>query len=344
MKNTINIVGVALLAFVLCCRWITPLADFYAQHCYPAISWALSLVAAALPFSLEELTVLGFVAALITAIVRAVRKKTGFFSWLKSTAIIAMWLIVWFYMGWGNNYFRTQIAKRLEIERVSFNKEDFGSFLEDFTAQLNEAAAAASGYDAGTLGSDIREFFDGKPHDYGYTRIRRWQKVKKPLANPLYSAVGVLGFMGPFFCETQVNTDLLDYEYPYVLAHETAHLAGVTREAEASYWGFAFCRQSDNPAVRYSGYQGLLPYVLSHARALLPAEEYKAWTATISQKAVADYEASREYWQDRRVAWINNLQHSAMDLMLRSNKISEGAADYSGVIAILISMDAYEGL
>ena len=342
MKKTITIIGLVLLAFVLCCRMITPVADFYAAYCYPAISFVLSLVAAIFPFSLEEITVVCFVAALITVIVRAVRKRAGFLSWLKGTALIVMWVFVWFYMGWGNNYFRTSISSRLGLEKVHFEQQNFSQFLDDFSAQINLAAEAASGYPEAELEKDIKAFYGGRPAAYGYTGIRSWQHVKKPLLNPLYSAVGVLGYMGPFFCETQLNTDLQDIDYPFVLAHEKAHLAGVTSEAEANYWGFAFCRQSDNPAIRYSGYQGLLPYVLSNAKALLNAEEYEAWTASLSSKVKTDYDASRDYWQQKRVPWISKLQHSAMDLMLRSNKVSEGAKDYSGVVALLMAMDAYE--
>lgn len=342
MKRFFTIIGIVLLGFVICCRWMSPVADFYAAYIYPAISGGMSLVASIFPFSLEEITVVSFVAALITIIARAVRKRAGFLSWLKGTALIVMWLVVWFYMGWGNNYFRTSLSDRLGLEKVSFDKEAFYLFLDDYTEQINLVSEETSGYDKEALEGQIKYFYDGKASAYGYTRIRSWQHVKKPLLNNLYSAVGVLGFMGPFFCETQLNSDLQDMEYPFVMAHEKAHLAGVTSEAEANYWGYAFCRQSENPAIRYSGYQELLPYVFSNAKALLTEEEYEAWTSTLSPKVIADYDASREYWRDRRVAWINKIQHRAMDLMLRTNKVSEGAKDYYGVVAILMSMDAYE--
>ena len=342
MKKIITIIGFVLLVFVLCCRWFAPVADFYAERCYPVISAGLSLIAAVFPFSLEEVTVVGFIAALVTIVVRTIKKRAGFLSWLKETALILMWLIVWFYMGWGNNYFRTPLFERLGMEKASYDKESFSTFLDDFTARLNLAAEASNDYDKDGLESDIKAFWEGKADDYGYTRIRSWQHAKRPLLNPLYSAVGVQGYMGPFFCETQLNSELREIEYPFVMAHEKAHLAGVTSEAEANYWGFAFCRQSDNPAARYSGYQGLLPYVMSNAKSLLTEEEYEAWEASLSPRVKADYTESRAYWKDKRVAWIDKLQRSAMDLMLKSNKVSEGAKDYYGVIAILMSMDTRE--
>ena len=181
------------------------------------------------------------------------------------------------------------------------------------------------------------------PH-YGYTSLHNWQHVKTPLINGLFSAVLVQGYMGPFFCESQVNEELLENEYPYTAAHELAHLAGVTSEAEAGYWGYVFCRSSRNPAVRYSGYLGILPYVLSNAKALLSEQEYEAWTATLSDKAKADYTKSREYWKEKRVGWIDRLQTWFYNLYLKSNGVSGGVKEYSGVVSMIMTMDASKAL
>lgn len=334
--------GGILVAFVLGCRFFVPLADFYAERCYPVISGGLSWLAAAVPFSLEEVVVLVFLGVFIRVLVRAVRKKEGFVRWLGKTARVAMWLVVWFYLGWGNNYFRTPLYPRLGIERTSFETEAFDRFLTDYTEALNAGAGSAVTWDRDSLGADIRSFYTRQVSAYGYTGLCRWQKVKRPLVNPLYSAVGVLGFMGPFFCESQVNLDLPEIEYPFTLAHEMAHLAGVTSEAEANYWAYVYCRQSEDAAVRYSGHIGLLGYAASNASALLPKEGYAAWTDSLSPKVLQDYYGIRRYWQERRVKAIDEVQRWMMDLFLKSNRVSEGAMDYFGVIGMIMTMDAQE--
>jgi len=337
-----DIIGILLLAFVAGCHFYTPLADFYAERCYPAISTALSFCASAVPFSLEEIVVLGFAAAIIAGIVRAIRKKERFLRWLGRTARILMWLTVWFYMGWGNNYGRTGLYQRNGIQRVSFEQEQFKSFLEDYARELNRAAGEteARAYDKDALESDIRDFYSDKVSTYGYTKLHKWQHIKKPLLNRLYSAVSVLGFAGPFFCESQVNLDLPDYDYPYIAAHEMGHLAGITSEAEASYWGFAFCRDAQNAAVRYSGYLAILPYVASNARSLLPQEDYVAWFATLCDKAKNDFSNSRDHWAALRIDWIGKMQHWFYNLFLKSNGVSEGVKDYFGVVSMIMTMDA----
>ncbi|MBP5397460.1 MAG: DUF3810 domain-containing protein [Bacteroidales bacterium] len=335
-----DFIGILLLAFVMGCRYSVAVADFYATRCYPVISHGLSWCAAFVPFSLEEIIVISFVLAFVRALVRAVRRKQGFGRWLGKTLRIAMWLVVWFYVGWGNNYFRTPLYPRMGIHQTTFEKEAFDRFLADYTLALNEHAGAEKTWDREALTADIRTFYTKQVTAYGYTGLREWQQVKKPLVNPLYSAVGVLGFMGPFFCESQVNLDLPDNEYPFTLAHEMAHLAGVTSEAEANYWAYVFCRQSKDASVRYSGYLGILGYAASNASALLPDDEYDAWSETLSPEVLEDYRSNREFWQGKRVKVIDEVQRWMMDLLLKSNNVSEGARDYFGVIAMIMTMDA----
>lgn len=90
--------GLVLLLFVVLCRMFTPVAEFYAEYCYPVISVCLSWPASILPFSLEEITVLVFVFLFIGIIIVSVKRKQGFVCWLKRTAMLIMWIVVWFYI------------------------------------------------------------------------------------------------------------------------------------------------------------------------------------------------------------------------------------------------------
>ena len=83
------------------------------------------------------------------------------------------------------------------------------------------------------------------------------------------SGVGVLGYMGPFFTEYNLNPDLLPVQYPFTYAHEMAHVLGISSEAEANLYGFLVCSRSGVPEIRFSAYFALLPYVLSNAYGLL---------------------------------------------------------------------------
>ena len=262
----------------------------------------------------------------------------GFLYWLKSTSIITMWLVVWFYMGWGNNYFRTSLYERAGVERRQFDREEFNRFIDDYTEQLNLTSGAVLKTDRAELERDINVFYCQEPNRLGYTKLHKWQCTKRPLLNWLYSGVSVLGYMGPFFCESQLNLDLLETEYPSTLAHEKAHLAGVTSEAEANYWSFVYCSRSDDDGVRYSGYLHLLPYVIINARSLFTQQEYDEWIARVSPIAMNDYRKAHEFWQKKRIRILDEIQYRMMDTMLKSNSVSQGADDYIGVIGMIITM------
>ena len=335
------LIGLILLAFVMACRFFTPVAEFYASYCYPVISACLSLMASIFPFSLEEITVLVFVFLFIRIIRVAIKRKQGILFWLKRTLVVIIWLVVWFYMGWGNNYFRIPLYERAGVERRPFDREEFNRFIADYTEELNRTSGATVKTERDELEKEINAFYCQEPNMLGYTKLRKWQRTKRPLMNWLYSGVSVLGYMGPFFCESQLNLELLETEYPSTLAHEKAHLAGVTSEAEANFWSFVFCSQSGDDGVRYSGYLHLLPYVMINAKSLMTEQEYSEWLDQVSPTAIKDYRDSREYWRTKRIKVIDDIQYRLMDTMLKSNNVSQGADDYIGVVGMIITMDRW---
>ena len=341
MKKS-NWIGVALLVFVLLCRFIPAVADFYAEELYAPISSILSFLAAPLPFCLEEIVVIGFAAIFIWIAVKAIKDKRKFLWWLKKTLLTAMWVYVWFYMGWGNNYFRTPLYWRIGAERTHFEKEEFLSFLEDYTGRINAVAGKTTSLERDELQKDIKRFYSEEVTRFGYSPLRGWQKAKRPLLHPLYSWVGVLGYMGPFFGESTLNPHLSPKEYPSVLAHEFGHLAGVSGEGEANYWAYEYCSSSDDEGTRYSGLLAVLPYVVSNARSLLSEEEYGEWIGKISPDAIEDSIAIGEFWDGKKIPVLDRLQHSLMEINLRSNRISSGAKDYYGVVSMIMTMEGWK--
>lgn len=67
-------------------------------------------------------------------------------------------------------------------------------------------------------------------------------RAKPMLISPMMSSVGVLGYMGPFLNEFNLNRDLLAVQYPFTYAHEMAHVLGISNEAEANLYGFLVAR------------------------------------------------------------------------------------------------------
>ena len=100
---------------------------------------------------------------------------------------------------------------------------------------------------------------------------------------------------------------------------------------------FRTCIHTDNPAIRYSGYIGLLPYVIINARATLPAEDYRLWALTIRQEVVREMGQRSDYWKERYSPFIGAIQDKVYDLFLKGNRVSTGKKNYAEVIQMVMS-------
>ena len=227
----------------------------------------------------------------------------------------------------------------MEVEPAGYDEQAFHRFLVSYTDSLNQSYTAEVKTDLERMRQEIKEIYRQVPSMYGLALSRDYQHPKQVWFNPLYSGVGVLGYMGPFFAESQLNEELLPVQLPFTYAHELSHLLGVSNEAEANYWAYRVCRSSKRPAVRYSAYFGLLPYVLVNASSVLTEEEFREWIKTIRPEVVKDYEYKRMYWNERYSTLLGEVQNKIYNLFLKGNNIPSGRKNYAEVIGILLSLE-----
>ena len=325
------LVAVVLLGLVAVCRSHTAWADWYSLHFYPTWSGAVSWLSARLPFSLDEWVVILAAAIAVAHLVR-LRKR-----WAALVGLL-LWIAVWFYAGWRLNYFRSSIYERAGKRPEAFEPQRFRLFLEDYARQLNAAYRPFDELDRTATEQEIRQFYATLAPDWGLAKPKDWQRPKRLVANRLYSAVGVTGFVGPFFSEIQLNEDTPDRQYPFLFAHELAHLLGVSSEAEANYWAWRACTASSDPLVRYAALQSLLPYVLGNARAALQEEEFVRWRDSLRPEVTEVLRDEQAFWRERYVPWIGRLQAWFYNLFLKGNRIRSGMANYNEVIQIILTL------
>ena len=331
-----RIVLACLLALILIIRIIPFGGEFYATCLYPYISFGLSFISSFCPWSLEEILVCIFGALLLLyPIISLLCRKKHI---LSGELEILLWIVVWFYMGWGCNYFRDSFYYRLMIFPKDYEKETFYSFIEEFSDNLNKSYTDNTKIDKPHVMEIIKSNFQNIPAGYGLTKPQSFQKPKNLLFNELYSQVGVLGYMGPFMAESQLNEELSDLEYPFTYAHELSHLLGISSEAEANYWAFSICSRSDNPQIRYSAYHGLLPYVVNNAMSVLDEEKYENWMKTIKPEILEDSKKTSSFWKSRRNPQLNKIQNFVYNIFLKSNNIKDGMQNYNQVIGMLIAV------
>ena len=81
-------------------------------------------------------------------------------------------------------------------------------FVHAYTDSLNAAYASFKedeegvGLEQTDLEAYVKQAYSEVPDIYGLSVPRPWQRPKDVLLCNLYSYVGVLGYIGPFFCET----------------------------------------------------------------------------------------------------------------------------------------------
>lgn len=332
------ILPLMLILFIVLCRFISALAEGYARHVYPICSMILSAVSSLVPFSLEEILVIGIVLWLVIYPIIKKRKRKTWKRILGREVELLVWVYIWFYLGWGLNYFRYNIYTRVRVAPVQYEEQAFLRFLSNYKDSLNQSYVADVQPNTNAMDREMKEFYRQVPSSFGLAMPKDFQTPKYFTFTPLYSGVGVLGSMGPFFAESQLNKDLLPVQLPFTYAHEYSHLLGVSNEAEANYWAYQVCINSSFPAVRYSGYFGILPYVLINASSLLPQDRFREWIKGIRPEIVEEYEDKRTYWSERYSPFIGELQNHIYDWFLKGNNISSGRKNYAEVISILLSI------
>ena len=339
-----HIVLFLLVSFVFAARFFMQIGEWYSTALYPSISAALSWLASWIPFSLEEILVVSLSLMLVFIVIAGVRRRDGYRKIFFRTCEILLWIYVWFYIGWGCNYYRESIYVRSGVERQAYDEEVFKDFIMGYADSLNLAYEALPndsyyvGYDY--FESLVKDAFAELSPSAGLATPRQWQHPKRLLFNELYSSVGVMGFVGSFFCETQLNNELLPDQFHFVYVHEYSHLLGVSSEDEANFWAYTICTSSDEPVLKYAGYYGILPYVIANAFRVLPEADYRQFVSSINPEIIADYNAQREYWNSRYSKSLGRLQSAVYDAFLKGNKVSSGTATYLEVIDMVISFGA----
>lgn len=339
MKNLKNILLIPLIAFILIARYNPAVGEWYATSLYPVISTAFSFSVSWIPFSLEEIFMLGASALAIGILVQGIRKKK-WYKVLLNEVKLAAWVVVWFYMGWGVNYFRDNIYERAAVGKHKYDETVFRQFLKDYAENLNASYTnSTTELSVADFSEDIKERYLKVPQEMGLCAPRKWQQPKNLLFNGLYSAVGVMGYMGPFFNEIQLNEELLPAQLPFCYAHELSHQLGVSNEDEANFWAYQICRNSEIPQVKYSGYYALLPYVLTNARRALLPDDYKAYLQSIKPEILQQLNSQQEFWRSRYSKTLGELQSTLYNAMLKGNKISSGTANYIQVVDMIIAFE-----
>lgn len=246
---------------------------------------------------------------------------------LMTTAAVVYLL---FALLWGFNYRRMRLEEKLAYDASRVNKAALIKLANQSIGQLNTLYTQGHGtvFSAATVEDAVVRV----QRDLGDAWTFRSGVPKRSVLSWYFRQAAIDGMTDPFFLEIILNTDLLAFERPMVLAHEWAHLAGYAHESEANFVAWLACLRSDVPA-RYSAWLSTYGHAVSRLsrddrRQLLaldagPREDLRAMVARYARSRPAVRRASREVY----------------DSYLKANRVEEGIESYSAVLRLMLGTE-----
>ncbi|MEY3590959.1 MAG: hypothetical protein RLZZ466_1480 [Bacteroidota bacterium] len=326
---------------------------YYTHGTYPVISLIQRYLFGWLPLSVGDWIygALSVIILLKTAwffrdLVLKKINRSYLVSGLQQLIFFFLFVYVFFNLGWGLNYNRQGIAKKLSLQTDSFSVNQ----LDTLAHVLQQRANYYRSQEQQGIRKQLKRkknLFQQAQLSFDAAAIRfPFLKMQTPSIKPsLYSYMGnYLGFQGyynPFTGEGQVNTTIPIFVQPFVTTHEMAHQIGFAKESEANFVGYLVCKKSPNLFFRYSAYldmylyaNGLL-YQLDSSRAIQIA-------SGISPLVAKDIRALKQFYQ-RYKSPLEDWIMVGYDYFLQANQQPQGKRSYGQVTGWLLAWVRKEG-
>src|SRR5205085_3767998 len=202
---------------------------------------------------------------------------------------------------WGFNYERAPLRTKLDFDAARVSAQSLTGLRREVVERLNaEAGARRSGWpDEREWRGPLLQAFNEAVSELGNRHGIAAARPKNTVMNFYLAAAGIEGFVNPFGLEVVLESSVLPFEKPFLLAHEWGHLAGFADESEASFVALLACLHSDSGALRYAGWLALYLY--------LP-DDPNGGAAQLAPEVVADLQAIAEREARRRNATISRVQ------------------------------------
>jgi len=302
----------------------------YSADWYLRIQGLVTMATNTIPIAWLDLGVACLLIAAIEVVVsrtRALGAKRAFQRNFLTAAGAAAWLYLLFLALWGLNYRRVPLEQKLDYDRARLTRDAAIRFTNDAAARVNAGYAAA--HSAAFTREALETPFAETQMALGATRLAVPGVPKLSLLNYYFRRAAIDGMTNPYFLEIIVNPDVLEFERPFVIAHEWAHLAGYAVEEEANFVAWLTCIRG-NASQQYSGW--LAGY--RHGLAAVPREDQATLTA-LDEGPRQDLQAMTARYA-RSSPLVRRTARGVYDEYLKANRVTEGIASYDAVVRLMI--------
>jgi hypothetical protein len=319
--------------------------NIYSEFLYPVIAlsnrWFFSFFSFSVGDILYVLMMLYLFFLLLKFVVNYKSFKNNLLA-LSGFLLLVVWL---FYLSWGFNYFRQELAQKLELKTGNYQLKDLvklGEILRDSTNKYQLLLT-----DNDTLPVEVtyglNRIFSKTPN--GYKKIEnyihqsyRFPTIKSSLLSRGISFLHVTGYLNPFTGEAQINKYYPKFALPFVASHEAAHQLGYAPEDEANFLGFLSSVNHPDPYFKYSGYSAGLYYVLIELKKYAP-EKYKLILDDLHKGVRKNYMEEYRFYTKHKTKYDAS---KVYDSYLKLNKQKLGIKSYNQMIKLLIAYYTYE--
>ena len=303
---------------------------FYSNRFYPLVQSLFTSISNRIPFALGDLLALSLVACAGYASFRTRGRPRSLAHLAFGAAALGAAVYAAFLVLWGLNYRREPLTRKLAFDAGRVTARAAEEMLHRTISALNaESVSAHSRPWPGdtAVRAGLRASFDAAAAEAGNAARTVPGVAKRSIIDGYLGAAGLDGFTNPFGLEIILNSELLPFERPFVMAHEWGHLAGFADESEAGFIGLVTCIRSADPALRYSGWLALYELLPRSHREALPA---------LAPQVAADLRAIDARLRRRYQPALAQAQERVYDRFLKANRVEEGIASYGLAVRLVL--------
>lgn len=343
----------------------------FARGIYKLLSIPTGLISGALPFSIAELVLIGLIIAVPMSVIywlvkgiswigKTRKNKAGIKAYLKAFAkllssfiqniiLIGSILFMSFVLLCGTNYYRYDFVKYCEFEVGEYTKEDLAGLCEELVLRTNEARAHIA--TENSKGIMVLEESISKTSAKAAKAMRGLAgtyksigifsgRAKGVMLSKYMSYTEIVGIFCPFTMEANVNVHVVDYNIPFSMCHELAHLCGYMKEDEANFIAFLACIESDDWELIYSGYSSALIYA-SNELYDIDKDAYYDIMSKLDEKVTLDMDADYNYWkayeETEAGQVIGEVSNQVNNSYLQINGQKDGVQSYNEIVELLLA-------
>lgn len=326
-KKQLILPALALLTFTLSWAGAFPqgfVEKWFSRTVYPGISTAARTFADAVTFAwLDVIIPVG-----LTLLVVSVHRRR--FS-LLANIVSVLYLV--FFWSWGLNYHREPLTSKVPYDAPRTDNAAIEEFAREAAEHINRLYSE----------KEHRAIDDARVREQAVERVRRvasvidgasWQgpsRIKNSFfANPWFHAAGIDGVFNLFAQEPLVTNSLLEFEKPFVMTHELAHVYGYAGEGDANLIAVFATLMSEDPHFQYSGWMNLWLYLRT-----------RKLDDLLEAGPRQDFDKMIQRMRSEQIQWLSAIQSTILDWYLKSNSVHEGIRSYSQVVLLAAGTEPY---